>query len=181
MKSRIARGVFLYHSVHGLCVVRTILPKNLSGEKIPCCEIIPQGHNRMNIRFVVPLDDILASGFHFLVSLEEAGMILEYLKSHNKAAQIPVPLRKKFSKFDQNSPIWVLAKQVLSYSRSKDGMSDQRNRQSLKVSVVGLVQELATILKISITEVAAKIQGYLGRVSDINPRVLTALKDATED
>jgi RNA polymerase-interacting CarD/CdnL/TRCF family regulator len=181
MKDKIARGALLYHATHGLCCVRGVLKKNLSNENVLCCELVPEGTNLMNIRYVIPVEHIAASGFHPPITSQEARMILEYLKTDNRSAVIPHSAHQNFSHFDQQSPTWTLAKEILSSSYDKKGARDQRKRQTLKSSVMGLVRELALVLKISIAETVAKIQVSLGRASDINPVLLAALRDADED
>ena len=162
--AEIVQGDLLYHSVHGLCRVREIIKE----KKILYYSLVPKTTSHMKVRFVIAISDIETSGFHLLVSLKEANEILDYFKAGDLTEV-------------QDKQTWALAKAILSFSRDKSEVKDQRKRQALERSANGLVRELALVLEVSVEEAAARVRKSLGRASKINPLVLDALSHAIDD
>lgn len=168
ISNRIIEGDLLYHAVHGLCRMDRVIHENRSGKEILCYALVPKIKKRMKVRFVIPLDDVEASGFHALVSMKEANEILDYLKAGDRTAI-------------QTNQTWLLAQNLLCFSSEQIGPRDQRKRQILERSVKGLVGELAYVLKMTLGETVALVRKSLGKISQINPPVLAALAHAGED
>ena len=160
MTETIVKNDLLFHSAHGLCRVaamtRSVQAKELS------YTLLPVANNKGKIRFVVLENALKDSGFSKLVSVKEGHAILEYFKTG----------KKEDSKGRQ---AWKLAMLIGSESCSKNSVKDARKRQQVDRAVQGLTGELAFVLKMTLKEIAGKIQKNLGRIADINPLVLTAL------
>ena len=122
----------------------------------------------MKMRFTLALTDMAASGFHGVVSFQQANKILAYLKAGN-GKSIP------------ENQTWALAQKILAFSSDKAASKDQRKRHMLQCSIKGLVGELAFVFKITLKEMAERIRISLGKISKINPVVLAALSNASED
>ena len=167
MPKRIAQGDLLYHAAHGLCRMDRIVHENQLGKEIACYAFVPKIKNKMKVRFVIPMNDIEASGFHALVSIKEANGILDYLKAGDDTAV-------------QTNQTWILAQNLLCFSSEKIGGREQRKRQLLENSARGLVGELAYVLKMTLEETVGLVRKSLGKISRINPPVLAALTHAGE-
>lgn len=167
MSKKIVEGDLLYHTIHGLCRMERVIQENRSGKEILCYTLVPKVKQRMKLRFVIPLDEVEASGFHTLVSIKEANGILDYLKAGDGTAA-------------QTNQTWILAQNLLSFSSEQINARDQRKRQILEHSARGLVGELAYVLKITLSETVDLVRKSLGKISRINPPVLTALAHAGE-
>ena len=133
----------------------------------------------MKVRFVISESDMEVSGFHPLISQEEANKILAYLKAGDISAGPP----DKYPKSASPSPVehenhpWGLAKGILTFSQHEPEIRDQKKRQILERSARGLVGEFALVFKATVKESSAQILKSLGR-SKINPAVLDALEEA---
>jgi len=160
MTKTILRDDMLFHPVHGVCCVvatsRAVQTQELSYTFAP----VTQGKTKT--RFMVPESALGDSGFNKLMSIKEGKAILEYFKIGKK-------------KDSKNSQAWKLALLIWSESSSKDLMKKARRHQQMDFAVKGLTAELSFVLKMTLREVAEKIQQNLGRISEINPLVLTAL------
>ena len=166
----IEEGELLYHAVHGLCRMDEVIEQGQSGKKVRCYSLVPQpNNNKMKTRFVIEISQIEVSGFHPLVSLDEANKILDYLKPSSP---------KKVTGQNQT---WELAQAILTFSQDAAAGKDQRKRQMLHQSVKGLLGELAYVMKLNLKDTAAKIQKSLGNSSKVHPLVATALEQASED
>ncbi len=164
---KIAEGDLLYHTAHGLCRVDRVVHENRLGKEVLCYALVPKIKNRMKVRYVIPHDEIEASGFHTLVSIKEANGILDYLKAGDDTAV-------------QTNQTWILAQNLLGFSSEKIGAREQRKRQILEHSARGLVGELAYVLKMTLEETVDLVRKSLGKISRINPPVLAALVHAGE-
>lgn len=167
---KIVSGSLLYHSAHGLCRVKELLEtEELGGENLRyALEPIPA--NRMRTRFIIPASSLRDSGFHPLLSTEEANGILRYLKDGK-----PAILSER-----KDPSAACLAREILSFSHEQKEVRDQRHRQRMRRSVNGLVGELAVVLKITLKETAQRILTSLGSPSRIHPLILSALEHAGE-
>lgn len=179
---KIIEGDLLYHAVHGVCRVDKIIKQTQSGKGVLSYSLVPNIANAMKIRFIITVAGLKASGFHALVSLQEAKKILKYLQAGNGAA-IPSHVAPKtvFTPFAEQNQTWDLAQTLRFLSHDTFAAQDQKKRQMLERSAKGLVGELAFVFKITFKETAARIQKSLGRPSKINPPVLAALARTIED
>jgi hypothetical protein len=75
---KIARKGFLFHPAHGLCRVDRLTEEERAGQKILCYSIVPKAKSKMKVRFVVAVSDAESSGFHKVISVKEAGKLLEH-------------------------------------------------------------------------------------------------------
>lgn len=162
----------LYHAVHGLCRVDEVTQENQLGKETLCYSLVPKIAQRMKTRFVIAETGMEESGFHALVSLKKANEILEYLGSESATASPSV---------SQQNQAWGLARTILSLAQEKFEARDQKKRQILERSAKGLVGELACVFKMTLKETSARVQRSLRNLSRINPSVLTALAQASED
>ena len=166
MTETIVKNDLLFHAVHGLCRVaamtRSVQAKELS------YTLLPVTNNKAKIRFVIPESALKNSGFSKLVSAKEGHAILKYFKTGKKDDS-------------KDSQAWKLAMLIGSESSSKESVKDARKRQQVDSAVKGLTSELAFVLKMTLKEIAGTIRGNLGRISDINPLVLTALTNIDKD
>ncbi len=160
MAQKILKNDLLFHPVHGLC--RVSIMTQPEEEKELSYTLVPVTTNRGKIRFVLPKSALKDSGFSKLISTKEGKAILDYFKTGKKADS-------------KNSQAWELAELICSESRGKESVKDARKRQRLDYAVKGLTNELAFVLKMSLDEVAEKIEQNLSRLSAINPLVMTAL------
>jgi len=165
----IVKNDLLFHAVHGLCRVaamtRSVQEKELS------YTLLPVTNNKAKIRFTIPESALKNSGFSKLLSVKEGHAILKYFKTGKTG-------KKDDSKDSQS---WKLAMLIGSESSSKESVKDARKRQQVDSAVKGLTSELAFVLKMTLKEIAGTIRGNLGRISDINPLVLTALTNVEKD
>lgn len=175
-KGKIVNGDLLYHPVHGLCRVERITPSSSSDQGGPSYSLVPKISAKMKSRFVISAQDLELSGFHCLVSPREANKILLYLKSGNGKRHPETDATSTF----QNQA-WELARTLLGFAHDKFEAKDQRKRQALERSAKGLVGELACVLKLTLKKTADRVLRNLGRASQINPSVLSALALAGED
>ena len=172
-KEKITNGTLLYHPVHGLCRVERVLPPDPYGPKCPSYSLVPKISAKMKSRFVISAGDLEMSGFHALVSPREANKILLFLKSsrNKKNSRNGLP----------RDQAWGLAQAIASFAHEKFEAKDQRKRQALEHSAKGLVGELSCVYKYSLKKTADRIIKSLGRVSLVNPSVISALTLAGED
>ena len=169
---KISPGDLLYHSAHGLCRVQDIIKKHESSKNVSYVSLVPKLATQMKIRFEVPLDEIVASGFHAPVTFENAEDILDYLKSGDLEAS---------PELTQDHQTWALAKTLLEFSNGGIEAKDQRKRQILERSVNGLVRELSFVMKITVKETVAKVRKSLDVTAKNNPLIMAALTHATEE
>ena len=176
-KAKIASGSLLYHPVHGLCRVERVTPASSSGQGGPSYSLVPKVVAKMKSRFVISEADLEVSGFHGLVSPQEANKILLFLKKS--------PVKKRSdAEAAPSSPrdqAWGLAQAIVSFAHEKFEAKDQRKRQALEHSAKGLVGELSCVYKFSLKKTADRIIKSLGRPSQINPSVVSALALAGEN
>ena len=175
-KGKIASGSLLYHPVHGLCRVERVTPQGSSGQGGPSYSLVPKVVAKMKSRFVISEADLEISGFHGLVTPREANKILLSMKKvpskkHPEAEAAPSP----------RDQAWGLAQAIVSFAHEKFEAKDQRKRQALEHSAKGLVGELSCVYKFSLKKTADRIIKSLGRLSQINPSVVSALALAGED
>ena len=175
-KGKITSGSLLYHPVHGLCRVERVTPPDQYSQGGPSYSLVPRVVAKMKSRFVISEADLEVSGFHGLVSPREANKILLFMKK-GPGKKRPVAEAAP-SPRDQ---AWGLAQAILSFAHEKFEAKDQRKRQALEHSAKGLVGELSCVYKFSLKKTADRIIKSLGRASQINPSVLTALALAGED
>jgi len=162
MAETIKKNDLLFHPVHGLCRVAAMTRSADSKEL--SYTLLPATDNKGKIRIVVPEKALENSGFSKLISSKEANTILDFFKTGKKADS-------------QDSQAWKLAMLIGSESSSKESVKDSRKRQQVDRAVKGLAGELAFVLEKTSKEMAEIIQEHLGRNSDINPLVLTALSN----
>lgn len=170
VQKKIVVGDLLYHAVHGLCRIASIITQSQSGKKALCYSLVPKTSNKSKMRFIINIDDVEASGFHTLVSLKEAKQILKYLRAGDRNVA-----------FTGKNETWDLAQIILSSSHDKIEAKDQRRRQALERSVKGLLGELAFVFNITLKETAARIEKNLGNSLKVHPLVATTLAHAVED
>lgn len=176
----IAQGDLLYHSVHGLCRVDGLI-REKAGKKVQSYSLVPKTVSKMKIRFLIPAENLDASGFRSLVSTAEANDILKYLRGGESSA---VPTRFKSNAgfmAEAGNEIWVAANLILTFCRETLEIRDQRKRQALERSTKGLIGELAIVLKISLKDASGMVRQSLKENSRIHPQVLTALENASDD
>ncbi len=171
IQAKIGPGSLLYHATHGLCSVKKLVKQKEAGKDTLFYALEPSTANHMKMRFVIPAEGMEISGFHSLVSMAEANQILKYLKEGSPTDPVKGTDHEAAS----------VAKEILSFSHDQKEVKDQRSRQRMSRLVNGLVGELAVALKITLKETAQLIQKSLGRVSKINPLVLTALENVGEN
>jgi len=168
-KEKIKNGDLLYHPVHGLCRVERVLPPSSPGTG-PSYSLVPKIAAKMKSRFVIAATDLEVSGFHNLISRQEANKILLYL-SKKRAEAAP----------GFQAQAWTLAQTILTFAHEKFEAKDQRKRQALERSAKGLVGELSCVLNLTLQKTAERLQKSLGRPPQVNPSVLSALALAGED
>ncbi len=184
VNAEMLEGSLMYHAVHGLFRVDAILKKNPSGETVRSYSLVPQKADRAKTRFIIACACMGESGFHGLVSLQEANQILQYLRD---GIVTKIPSRNVLAAPAAAPPTsrpdqaWDLAKMILAFSFEKFEARDQKKRQMLARSAKGLIGELAFVLNMTLKETAEKIQKSLGHALSINPLVLKALVYASED
>ena len=175
MAGEITRGDLLYHAVHGVCRVQEIVKQVRSDEEVSYCAMVPHRTQTSQVRFLVALEEIDLSGFHELISLEEAEKIVEYFKAgHTSPVEAPVS-------FAQDTRTWALAKTLMLCSRDEVVAKDQKRRQFLSRSAKGLIGELAFVFNVPLKKAALMVQSHLARTARINPTVLAALAQISED
>ena len=179
IKKQIPQGSLLYHAVHGLCRVNRLIKQDHSGEEVLCYSLEPKNANKMRVRFLIPVSDMDASGFHKLVSEKEANEILDYLKDGDDSDTNDEP--EAASSLAEGHRAWGLARKVRLFSTQSLELRDQRKRQMLERSMKGLVGELAIVFDISCREAAEKVGKSLGKSSKTNPWLVTALAHAGEE
>ena len=166
MTETIVKNDLLFHAVHGLCRVaainRSVQAKELS------YTLLPVTNNKAKMRFVISESALKNAGFSKLISVKEGRAILEYFKTGKKEDS-------------SDGQAWKLAMLIGSESCSKESVKDARKRQRVDSAVKGLTGELAFVLKMPLKEIAGTIRENLGRISDINPLVLTALTNIDKD
>lgn len=166
MKETILKDDLLFHSTHGLCRVAAVTLSARSKEADYL--LLPVSANQGKVRFTIPGNSLESSGFSKLISVKEAQAILEYFKTGDK---------KDF----KCSQAWAQAMTVCAESCGKELVKDKRQRQMLERSLKGLAGELALVLKLTLKEMAEKIQKNLEAFSKINPLVLTTLEAVSRD
>lgn len=172
---QVNQGDLLYHAVHGLCRVDCVARENRAGKETLSYSLVPKVANRMKERFIITSTDLFESGFHVLITQEEAHQVLSCLQSGKIESKAP-----SFSPSSENQ-IWDLARDILSFSRETVEIKDHKQRQLLDRSAKGLIRELAYVFQITLKETAAKIRKCLGDTPKINPTVLVALIRASGD
>ena len=181
MPLKIAEGDLLYHAVHGLCRVSDVRKQKESGKEVLSYALVPKVSNQMKLRYVISANELEASGFHVLISVKEANEILEYLKrSHIAAPQAEYDPKAPRS-FAENNQTWALARSILACALDANEAKEQRKRQTLERSARGLAHELAFVLGITVRETVLKLRRSLESTSKLNPLVLTALENASQD
>lgn len=165
---KISTGDYLYHPVHGMCRIDRLIQRNQSGKKELSYSLVPKIMRELKVRFVIAADQIEASGFHDLLTTEEANRILDYLKAGDGSAP-------------QTHQTWLLAQNILNFSFGKFPPQEQKKRQTLEYSAKGLVGELACVFDISLKEAAEIIKKSLGKIPKSNQSVLAVLTRAGED
>ena len=181
MQAAIAQGDLLYHAVHGLCRVDHLVKQKQAGKEIRSYSLVPKVTNKMKIRFTITDKDMVASGFHALVSTKEANEILDYFKAGDVTAVPRGVEPKALPDFAQDNQTWGLAQALLSFSHENMEIKDQRKRQMLERSAKGLLLELSFVFKTTMKETAVKVRKSLGSSSKVNPLVLAAIENACED
>ncbi len=178
IQEKIVLGDLLYHSAHGLCRVNELIKENHTDKKVLRYALVPKVATRMRARFVIESPSMQASGFHHLVSVNEANEILEYLAA-GETEVIPSGSEAKAERHStqENHP-WNLAKEILSSCGQDFEAKNKRKLQALERSVKGLVGEFAFVFKITAKETAVKIRKCLRGISKINPLVLSMLEEA---
>ncbi len=164
----IARKDLLFHAVHGLCLVDKVTRETRGGKKVACYSLVPTVMGKMKVRFLVAEPDLETSGFHKIISAKEAAKILEYLKAGD-------------DKSEQTEQPWILARNILCFSKDKLKARDQRKRQMLEYSVRGLTGELASAFGVSLKESASRIEKSLSKILKNDSLVFTSLKRVAEN
>lgn len=164
----IARKDLLFHAVHGLCLVDRVTEEMRGGKKVACYSLVPKVMSKMKVRFLLTEPDLEASGFHKVISAQEASKILDYLKVGD-------------DKSEQTEQPWILARNILCFSKDKLKARDQRKRQLLEYSVRGLSGELASALGLSLKELALRIEKSLSKILKSDLLVFTTLNRVAED
>ncbi len=177
----IVQGDLLYHAVHGLCRVDQLTKQKQAGKEVRSYSLVPKVTNKMKIRFTITDKDMVASGFHALVSTKEANEILEYFKAGDITAVPRGVEPKALPDFAQDNQTWGLAQALLSFSHDNMEIKDQRKRQMLERSAKGLLTELSFVFKTSLKETAVKVRKSLASAAKVNPLVLAAIENACED
>ncbi len=166
MKEILSKEDFIFHSTHGLCRVSEITRSVQTKELL--YTLLPANQSRERIRFLITENALETSGFNKLISNADGHAILEYFKFGKNEAVPP-------------SSTWKLAKLIREESVSKETIKDSKRRQHIHQAVKGLAKELAFVLHLPLTDIAAAIQKNLSRTLPINPLVLTALLAADRD
>ena len=169
VQKEIAQGDLLFHTVHGVCRVDEIEREGSRSREALSYSLVPNSANKLKVRFVVPAASMKLSGFHVLISPKMAQEILECLKAGDFS-----------SGSTEENQAWVLAKAIYDSSQDDLGLRDARKRQMLERSAVGLVGELAFVLKMTLKEAATSVKKSLGDPSQIKPMLLAALSHASE-
>lgn len=177
---KISQGELLFHAVHGLCRVDRVNREKRDGKESSSYELVPKVPNKMRMRYVIADTDLEVSGFHALFSTKDAEKILSYFKAgHVEKVPAGVNLRDEAS-FAQETQPWSLAQAILSFSREREKLKDQRKLQILERSAKGLVGELSCVLNVSLKKSAEMVKKSLGG-SRINPQVIAALELVCEE
>lgn len=167
MKCAISVDDLLFHSVHGLCRVLAVNPQSSQLAETGFT-LVPVSTNRANAKFMIPESLLISSGFSKLISTAEGNEILDYFKTGEK-------------KDSRSGKTWELAIMIRTESRSKEFAKDGKKRQALDRAVKGICGELAYIYKLTVRDIADRIQKNLGTAATIHPLVLTALTNADKD
>lgn len=163
------RGDLLFHSIHGLCRVKEIIPEKQMDRKALYYALVPEAApiNRMSERFLIPIENLEASGFHPLVTPHQANDVLDYLKGQSRIE-------------GKGCVIWELANEILTFCQEEPPQKNAKTRQSLERSVRGLIGELAIVFEISLVEAAAKVRKNLERSFTLSSALLVALSHAAD-
>ena len=157
----------LYHSTHGLCQIKEVVQQKQMDKDALYYALVPKSTTRMSERFLIPVDHIATSGFHSLVSPQQANAVLDFLKGRNGAPA-------------HDGPVWGWASDILTFCREMPQAREQRKRQIMQQSLRGLIGELAIVLGISLQEVADKVRKNLEFSFKLNPPILSALSHAAD-
>lgn len=169
------KNELLYHAVHGLCRVEKV---NNPTAKSATYSLVPVKKTSMQSRFTINAADIDASGFHPVVSLDDARDILKYLSTGNSASVPENAAAKTGSSAAYQNKTWGLAQAIVSYEKTE--IKSRMKREVLERSAKGLVRELAIVFNTTIKDSASKIQKSLAKKSTVHPLVLEALEQACE-
>src|SRR3989338_1483231 len=171
------KGCLLFHSSHGLCRIKEINKQIQSWKEQYYYSLESREARFKRAKFIIDASQINTSGFHLVISREEANKILNYLKTNdlsNENQNIQELSKEVLSLIEKNTP-WAFSKVILIYSREKNGQVAKGKREMLLRAVKGLMRELSFVLNLSEREVCQKVKKNLVYRSKANQWVLDAV------
>lgn len=169
-------GDKLYHSRHGLCLIKEITRQNMLGRDDLCYCLEPLKEKCARPRFFVSVDRVQEAGFHTPISKTEAMKILAFLKKGNGTDRTQKEERDAQIRHlaKENTP-GALAKVLLILSDVAESHISHEERKILQRAAEGLSQEFSFILKISSQQASSLLRKSF-RYSQKNSWVKEVLK-----
>ena len=172
-------GDLLYHAIHGLCrVSETSKSADKDGKETVNYTLVPHIAKSGNQRFGFGAHDLQISGFHTLITKEEAQAILDFFRKGrivDLAEQVKLKTAPNFSADVQT---WALAQTLLSCAHDNVAAKDLRRRRTLERAAKGLICEIAHVFQIPTREAADQVRKSLECTHKIDPLVLAAINNA---
>jgi RNA polymerase-interacting CarD/CdnL/TRCF family regulator len=165
-KNGLRKGELLFHPTHGLCELTGVVKSSGSKEDSYLVQPVQRNHDR--IRFIIPQEALVESGFDRLITADDARAILKYLETGEK-------------KKSRSCQAWDLATTVFDEASTKEFIKDARRRHALERAVKGLAGQLSCVLRCTIRQTADTIQKKLKAVSAVNPLVAAMLQKVEQD
>jgi len=155
-------GDKLYHSRHGLCLIKEITRQNMLGRDDLCYCLEPLKEQYAKPRFFVSVDRVQEAGFHTPISKAEAMEILAFLKKGDEAGRTQKEERAAQIRHlaKENTP-GALAKVLLILSEVAGSDVSYEERKILRRAAEGLSQEFSFILKISSRQASSLLRKSL--------------------
>ncbi len=163
------RGDALFHSIHGLCVVKGIVgkPGGLEGLRYWIEPVRPGKHLS---RYFVEVYQTIQSGFHRPISEKEIEDIFEYF--HRGKSELKNDLNEDFSfqlrTIAQGNTAWAFAKVLLMAASGPENYGREEDRL-VKHAAEALAQEIAIVSKITVKKAFSMIRKHLRSHLAVHP------------
>ncbi len=166
------KGELLFHSVHGLCLVKEIVAGQGMGEEGPCYRIEPKRTYpfQSGQSFFISLNHVADSGFHVPMKAAEAEHILDYLREGVPRPDYEILQAEAGGRHlvHMSTPL-EFATAILTILARKECEYGRQDRQIFKRSAEGLTREIAFALHIPMMEAGIRIRKSLAHTAKIAP------------
>jgi RNA polymerase-interacting CarD/CdnL/TRCF family regulator len=163
------RGDMLFHSIHGLCVVKGIVGKSGGLEGLSYW-IEPARPGKHLSRYFVGVHQAIQSGFHRPISKKEIETIFESFRCGKTGVENFPKENYSFQlrTVSQGNTAPVFA-QVLLMAVSKQLYCDRGESKIVKRAAEALAQEIAVVLKITVEKAFSLIRKHLRSHLTVHP------------